>query len=326
MSESSSIQNTVKPICLALGKVHCQVRPASWLSARWSETTKRSAVIGTFHASLRFGVLGAAVVFFLALSPAIRADSTTPDITRPALTVDAPLRGSLRSMLRPWSDLQLSAKAAGVIAKFFVEEGAMIKAGDPILSLDSAEEQAEVMQAEAAVRGANAEAGRATAELERVKPLTNEKIYSEKQYIEAKTLAEIARSRLDQAQAALATAKARLANRTVISPIDGIFLKTNKSVGEAVERFETVARVVDVSRIEMTIYCDGRYYDKLKHVKSVEVKIVKSIDNQPIVKAEVVHIDPIIDPLSLTFRIKLQLAPASTVASGYAAILLLPAD
>lgn len=269
-------------------------------------------------------VLALLVSGIVGILPAAAQQLSTPEGSRSFPASDLANRGSFRSVLRPWADLQLSAKAAGVIEQFHVNEGAMIKAGDPILSLDSDEEKAEVLHTEAAVRGSRAELDRAVSELERIKPLTNERIYSEKQSIEAQTVAEIARSRYEQGLAVLATARARLANRTVTSPIDGIFLKTNKSVGEAVERFETVARVIDISRIEMTVYCDGRFYDSLKSSVDVKVRIIKDLNNQPVVDAKVIHVDPIIDPNSLTFRIKLQLAPSSGAAPGYAAILIPP--
>jgi cysteine synthase len=56
----------------------------------------------------------------------------------------------------------------------------------------------------------------------------------------------------------------------------------------------------------------------------VNVKVFISSNSEPIVKAVVAHIDPIIDPSSGTFRVKLLLAAAAGVAPGYPAILLLP--
>lgn len=237
--------------------------------------------------------------------------------------VDASVRGSLTATIRPRSDLKLSSRVEGVIERFHVAEGALVRTGDPIVSLDASLERAEVLQAEAAVKGASAEVARTESELERIKPLTEEKIYSDKQLIEARTSAEVARSRLDQANAALAMANARLSNRIVASPIDGIFLKTNKSVGEAVARFETVARVVDVSVLEMVVFCDSRYFDVMKGRKEVQVRINREGVDSAVVTAQVVHLDPIIDPSSGTFRVKLHLAHEGPAAPGYTATLLL---
>src|SRR5690606_1476996 len=212
------------------------------------------------------------------------------------------------------------------IEKFHVAEGARLNRGAPILELNSEQEKAELLQAEAAVRGARAEMERSAAELERIKPLIAENIYSEKQLADDRAQVEISRARFEQAQAAAIAAKARLSDRTVVSPIDGIFLKTNKSVGEAVERFETVARIIDVSSLEMVVYCDSQYFSVFKLTDTVRVRVLKGPEDQPIVEARIVHIDPIIDPSSGTFRIKLQLPRSAQAAPGYAAVMIPPAQ
>ena len=233
-------------------------------------------------------------------------------------------RGSLRSVLRPVADIRVSSRAAGVIQTFHVEEGAKLKAGDPILSLDMDAERAEVAQAEAMIAGAKAELERATLEYERVRPLSAENIFSEKQLVEARTSRDLAASRLAQAEAARDLARSRLANRTLTSPIQGVFLKTSKSVGEAVERFETVARVIDASRLEMVVYCDARYFRVLSRTPQAQVAVVLPSGEQRTVQAAVSHVDPIIDPSSGTFRVRLQLAVTDEIAAGYTAILLPP--
>lgn len=252
-------------------------------------------------------------------------------VSSPA-TADAPSllealnRGSLRSVLRPSADLKLSARAAGFIEQFHVTEGSSVKAGEPIVSLDADMEKAQVVQAEAMLRGAKADFERSQAEFDRVKPLASEGIYSEKQFIEAKTNAETTLSRVEQAEAALGIAKANLTNRTISSPIDGIFLKSNKSVGEAVERYEVVARVVDVSVLEMVVYCDARLFPAFQGRTEAQVRVLRSPDDQPVVPAKITHVDPVIDPSSGTFRVKLHIIPSGDAASGLSAVLIPPGN
>jgi|LakMenEpi03Aug12_release.lakeMendotaPanAssembly.Ray.scaffolds.fasta_scaffold103993_3 RND family efflux transporter MFP subunit len=233
-------------------------------------------------------------------------------------------RGSLRSVLRPIADIRVSSRAAGVIEHFHVEEGAALEQGDPILSLDMDAERAELAQAIALVDGAKAELDRTTSEYERARPLSAENIFSEKQLLEALTARDLAASRLAQAEAARDLAQSRLANRTLTSPIKGVFLKTSKSVGEAVERFETVARIVDASRLELLVYADARYFKKFAHGGQAKVRIALPTGGQVVVEGTVSHVDPIVDPATGTFRIRLQFEPTADVAAGYTAILLLP--
>ncbi len=233
-------------------------------------------------------------------------------------------RGSLRSVLRPIADVRVSSKAAGVIERFHVEEGAALQIGDPILSLDMDAERAELAQAIALVDGAKAELDRTTSEYERARPLSAENIFSEKQLLEALTARDLAASRLAQAEAARDLAQSRLSNRTLTSPIKGIFLKTSKSVGEAVERFETVARVVDTSRLEVLVYADARHFTKFTQGGPARIRVSLPTGGQAVTQGIVSHVDPIIDPATGTFRIRVQFEPSADVAAGYTALLLLP--
>lgn len=235
------------------------------------------------------------------------------------------MRGSFRSVLRPAVDVSLSARAAGVVDAIKVPEGQEVTAGQAIISLDADQERAEVAQAEAAVRGAAAEMERAAAEFERMQRLRDDKIYSDKQFLDAKAAAAQARSRFEQNEAGLQMARVRLANRTIVSPIAGIFLKTNKLVGEAVERYETVARVVDVTSLEMVVFCDAQYFSLFKAGQHVDVRVFKTTEEQPIVPGTVVHTDPIIDPTSGTFRVKIKVERSENSVPGLSALLIAPA-
>jgi RND family efflux transporter MFP subunit len=230
-------------------------------------------------------------------------------------------RGSLRSIVRPAQDIRLSSRAAGIIQRYDAEEGRTIKSGDRILVLDDDQEKAEVAQAEAVLRGAEADLERAEAEFERTKPLSAERIYSPKQFADSKFMLETARSRVAQAQAAVVLAKVRLANRTITSPINGIFLKKTKEVGESVERFEPVARIIDRSYLEIVVYCDASLYDTLSGRSEVAVQVSKSEDRHVVVQGKVTYVDPIIDSTG-TFRLRVRLPDSGDIAPGLTAVLL----
>lgn len=232
-------------------------------------------------------------------------------------------RGSLRAIVQPAQDIRLSARAAGIIQRYEAEEGADIRKNAPILVLDDDQEKAELAQAEAVLRAAQAELEHAEGEFERAKPLNEERIFSNKQFAEAKYLLEVARSRLAQAQAAVALAKVRLADRTIVSPFDGIFLKKSKGVGEAIERFEPVARIIDLSYLEIVVYCDASLFGSFKGNNAVSVQVSKSDDSQVVVvQGTVTYVDPIIDPASGTFRMRVRLPASDVTAPGYTAVLL----
>lgn len=236
-------------------------------------------------------------------------------------------RGSLRAIIQPAQDIRLSARASGIIRRYEAQEGTPIAKDAAILVLDDEQERAELAQAEAMLKGAQAELAHAEGEFERAKPLSEEKIFSSKQFAEAKYALELARSRVAQAQATLAIARVKLADRTVVSPIDGIFLKRAKNVGEAIERFEPIARIVDLSHLEITVYCDASLFGAFKERQLVSVQVSKSeAGHIAVVEGTVSYVDPIIDPASGTFRTRVRLPRSEVTAPGYTAILIPPGD
>ena len=257
--------------------------------------------------SRRIFLLSVLVSLVIHTAGTLAAQSVPKDKTSDLYAIgDSTNRGSFRSSLSPVLDIPLSSHAAGIIEAIHILEGSPVKAGQAIISLDSIQERAEVAQAEAAVRGSKADMDRAESDFNRIQQITAEKsdkIYSDKQIEEAKAQAAIARSRFDQAIGALDSARGRLANRDIVSPIDGIFIKSNKVVGEAVERYEPVAQVVDISSLKMIVFCDGRDFSLFKVGQKVDVRVIKSPKDQPIITGSVFHVDPIIDS-SGTFRVK----------------------
>ena len=230
-------------------------------------------------------------------------------------------RGSLRSVLAPKHDLKLSSRAAGVVEKIHVAEGSPVKAGQAIISLDSQQEEAELAQAEAALRGIEADLERVTNEYERIAALFKDKISSDKQYEESRSTRKITESRRDQSRAAVELAKVRLDNRTVRSPIDGVFLKTVKSVGEAVERFEVIARIVDTSSLRFVIYGDYTLFGRYTDGQTVSVQVQSATQNDVRVSGTIEHIDPVIDATSGTFRIIVAIPPSPQATPGLSAML-----
>lgn len=283
----------------------------------------------SFPSAFQFCVL--CLVGAMGSTAALGTEANTKPVVNPGSMIiwNSVNRGSLRAVLQPIQESKLSSRAAGIIERYQAEEGQSVRAGDPIIVLDSDQESAEVAQAEAVLRGSQADLDHAERDFERVKPLSQEQIYSDKQFSDARFAFEAAQSRVAQAQASLALAQVRLANRTIVSPIGGIFLKKTKNVGESVERFETVARIVDISSLAMVVYCDASLFEQLKDFRTALIQVYKNQETFITVTGKVSYVDPIIDPMSGTFRMRIQLPLSRDVAPGYSAILLpepLPTD
>lgn len=248
------------------------------------------------------------------------AETTTERSSAGTSKVD---RGSLRSVIAPREDVRLSTPVDGVIVEYYKKEGDPVVKGEAIVRLDDRLEKAEVERADAMRLGAQAELNRSQKDFDRVTTLHGEKIASDKQKEEATYQLETAKSHAIQGQAAYDAATVQLSNKTITSPINGIFFKKTKSVGESVNRLEVVARVLDDKQLEMVLFCGPQLFGKFKVGQEVKVKLLDGPNKGMIVTATVLSTDSVIDAASGTFRVKLDLKPSEYVVAGLAGMLVL---
>jgi RND family efflux transporter MFP subunit len=116
---------------------------------------------------------------------------------------------------------EISAKIPGRVGEVFVDEGARVRKGQPLLSIESDYLKIEVDRAEAALNRAKAAEGEARRDFERKEGLVAKGSVSQAVYDHPATLDQAEATRAE-AEAALALAKQRLADAVMVSPIDGI--------------------------------------------------------------------------------------------------------
>lgn len=227
-----------------------------------------------------------------------------------------------RSVLLPAASVNLSAPAPGIIRSQPVPEGARVSAGEVILELDSREDQARVKEAEAQLDLAGAEVARTESAFRRAKELFESNFQSQRQYEEVTALYERAQAMRKQAEAGLDGARIKLERKSVRAPFDGLLLRRFKFPGEAVENFETVARIIDDRSLVMLLFADASQFGSVKLGESLPIELLDGPKRGTRLQAEVISVDPVIDPASGTFRFKLRLLPEENVTVGLSARLL----
>lgn len=227
-----------------------------------------------------------------------------------------------RSVLLPAASVNLSAPAPGIIRAQPVPEGARVSVGEVILELDAREDQARVKEAEAQLDLAGAELARTESAFRRAKELFESNFQSQRQYEEVKALYERAQAMRKQAEAGLDGARIKLERKSVRAPFDGLLLRRFKFPGEAVENFETVARIIDDRSLVMLLFADASQFGSVKLGESLPVELLDGPKRGTRLQAEVISVDPVIDPASGTFRFKLRLVPEENVTVGLSARLL----
>ena len=131
-------------------------------------------------------------------------------------------------------EVEVRARISGILLKRNFEEGAAVRAGQSLFTLDSASFEAAAARAEADVTAAEVRLANAARSSKRLKPLFEAKAVSQKEYDDAVSGEEVAASDLKSARARLAEARLSLGYAKVESPISGVTSRALKSEGSLI--------------------------------------------------------------------------------------------
>jgi membrane fusion protein, multidrug efflux system len=187
-------------------------------------TTKRRALTGA-GIGLAMSVAAAALIFDLPASRDATAASTPAET--PAIPVTV-AKVESRDVMR-WEEfsgrleavdrVQIRSRVAGQIKAVHFREGALVKEGDALFTIDPAPYQAAVLGAEAQV--ASAKVSLAKTELDRGRRLSDNRTISQSDLDQRQSSFADAEAQLRAARAALTTAQLDLGYTEIIAPVSG---------------------------------------------------------------------------------------------------------
>jgi len=128
-------------------------------------------------------------------------------------------------------EAEVRARVSGILLKRNYEEGATVREGQSLFTLDSAPYEAAVARAEADLSAAEARLNNASRNLKRMKPLYDAKAASQKDLDDAVSGEEVAAADLKSARTRLSDARLNLTYTKVESPITGVTSRSLKSEG-----------------------------------------------------------------------------------------------
>jgi membrane fusion protein, multidrug efflux system len=141
-------------------------------------------------------------------------------------------------------EVEVRARVTGILLKRNFEEGARVKQGQSLFSIDPAPYQAALARAEADVAAAEARAQQAARNAARLKPLYAEKAVSQKDFDDAASAEEIGAADVKAAKARLAEVRLSLGYTKVESPVSGIAGRALRSEGSLVSGPEVLLTTV----------------------------------------------------------------------------------
>ncbi|MGN0086260.1 MAG: efflux RND transporter periplasmic adaptor subunit [Alloprevotella sp.] len=166
----------------------------------------------------------------------------------------ADLNTSYPATIKGQQDIEIRAKVSGHITQLLVDEGSVVRRGQTLFLIDDTQYRAGVNQAQANVNVVKANIATQELTVENKKMLFEKQIISDYDYKMAQNQLLSLRAQLEQAEAALQSARDQLKFCTVTSPADGIVGEIPYRVGSLVGA-STVAPLTTVSNIsKMYIY------------------------------------------------------------------------
>ena len=171
-------------------------------------------------------------------------------------------------------EVEIRARVAGILLKRNFTEGAMVKAGQPLYTLDTAPYLAAAARAEADMAGAEARLAQSQRQAARLKPLIEARAVSQKDYDDATSGEQVAGAELKAARARLSEARLNLGYARVQAPLAGIASRSLKPEGALISGPEVLlTTVTQVNPVFVNFGLPDA--DQLKLRRDIEAGVVK---------------------------------------------------
>ncbi len=226
--------------------------------------------------------------------------------------------------------VKLGASVSGVIEKVHVDRGDRVRAGQPLVDLESSVEKAQLAIARAraendqAVEAARARLTLARRTAERLTQLrqSNPGALTATQYDEAMAAERVAAfnvrdAELGQEAAKLdaARAEAVLGLRRIVSPFDGVVVDKSMSAGEYRHDQSSLLTLARIDPLNVEVYVPVAYFGQMAIGSRADVTLQAPVGTTHEAVVEVV--DRVLDTASGTFGIRLTLAnPRLDIPAG----------
>ncbi|MFT6912018.1 MAG: RND family efflux transporter MFP subunit [Paracoccaceae bacterium] len=231
-------------------------------------------------------------------------------------------------VIQPKAMIGIVAADRGRIDRILVGRGDIVKAGEPVLQLESVVQRLQVelyrkrMESDVEVRANKAEVERNKVAFTRASELASRNVgttsavedagiqlvlseFGVEQAIAARKLAEI---ELEQAQELLD-------RRTIVSPVDGIVTSVMSAPGEYAHEQLEIVEIAQIDPLHVEVFVTPEYYNKIAISDRYLVGQVAPLNGR--YPARVTVIDRIFDAASNTFGVRLELEnPGGTIPAG----------
>jgi membrane fusion protein (multidrug efflux system) len=149
------------------------------------------------------------------------------------------------------NNVEIRSQVDGYLDKIYVEEGAYVRAGQPLFKIDSRAYGEQMNMAQANLQVANANIQKAKVEVDRLQPLVAAKVVSDVQLRTAKANYAAAVAAASQAKASVGGARINVGFTTITAPVSGYIGRIPYKKGSLISRTDPnpLTLLSDISEI-----------------------------------------------------------------------------
>ena len=184
--------------------------------------------------------------------------AATPGASGPTVTVASAAVTSLPRIITAsgsvsaWEEVPVGAETGGLVATaVYVDEGAYVRQGQPLVQLNDALLRAQLRQQQAGVQTAEANLSRDDAALARSQELKERGFLSQASLDTALANQRASTANLASARASLSETQTRLAQATLRAPVAGLIISRSVTRGQIVQAGTEMFRMVRDGRLEL---------------------------------------------------------------------------
>lgn len=205
-------------------------------------------------------------------------DVLTAKVTRENYALDLDAIGTVKA----FESIDISSNVTETVTQLSFNDGDFVKQGTLLATLSDSEEQAMLASAKASL----AEEER---EISRLKKLVEDGAAPEARLAERKTLADIAKQRIFEADA-------KLKDRRILAPFDGWLGLRRISVGALVSPGAVIANLDKIDVVKIDFAVPETYFGSVKAGTKISAHAVAAADHT--FEGKVAHMDSRIDPVT----------------------------
>lgn len=146
-------------------------------------------------------------------------------------------------------NVEVRSKIQGFLDKIFVDEGALVQAGQLLFKINDDEQRADVSKAQALLNNATADAKTVALELERVKALVKKNIITKTDLDVAQAQLNAAEARVQEARSDLQRAQTLLGYTSIRAPFTGRIDRIPLKVGSLLNEGALLTSVSDLNEV-----------------------------------------------------------------------------